>query len=386
MVRQQYTGDGSTTVYSVSGGYSSNNLDVYVNGVKVRNGTDVVITNGSSFTFTVAPPNGALIDVVGSTTNPAYVNVDAQYTWSNTQTFSNTITFTQTIIGTANNASYLGTVAAASYLTNTGTYTISGVHTHTANLVLSGGLSANGGYGTTGQVLTSNGTTGSPYWSTVSGVNVAAQYAWTNVHTYSSNLQILSGGKLIVNSGAQIIDSTGSQGSAGYVLTSNGSSNVYWATAAPGTNVSAQYAWTNTQSFSNTITFNGSIVSTNTISANGSTGTAGFVLTSAGASSNVYWAQVTGAPTMVVVSGTTQTATINNRYVLTNAAATTVTLPASPTAGDTLYIVVANGLATNVVARNGNKIMSLSEDLTLDVNYYSLGLMYVNSTLGWVII
>jgi len=42
-----------------------------VNGVKVRNGTDVTVTNGSTFTFTVAPPNGALIDVVGSATTSA---------------------------------------------------------------------------------------------------------------------------------------------------------------------------------------------------------------------------------------------------------------------------------------------------------------------------
>ena len=116
-----------------------------------------------------------------------------------------------------------------------------------------------------------------------------------------------------------------------------------------------------------------------------SVGLAGQVLTSNGSTGSAYWSYGP-PPAMVVVSGTSQTATINNRYVLTNAATTTVTLPASPNAGDTLYIVVANGLANNVVARNGNKIMSTSEDLTLDVNYYSLGLMYVNSTLGWVII
>jgi hypothetical protein len=35
------------------------------------------------------------------------VNVDSQYTWTNTQTFSNTITFDSTINGTANNANHL---------------------------------------------------------------------------------------------------------------------------------------------------------------------------------------------------------------------------------------------------------------------------------------
>jgi hypothetical protein len=42
-------------------------------------------------------------------------NVDAQYAWTNTQTFSNTITFSSTINGTANNALYLGGTIASSY-------------------------------------------------------------------------------------------------------------------------------------------------------------------------------------------------------------------------------------------------------------------------------
>ena len=100
----------------------------------------------------------------------------------------------------ANNASYLNS-QPSSYYTNatnitTGTlpyaqlganvvntssaFTITGVHTYNANLVMSttAGISANGGYGTSGQVLTSNGTT--VYWSTVSvpagGSNTYVQF------------------------------------------------------------------------------------------------------------------------------------------------------------------------------------------------------------------
>lgn len=90
-------------------------------------------------------------------------------------------------------------------------------------------------------------------------------------------------------------------------------------------------------------------------------------------------------PAMNVVTGTSQTATAGNQYVLTNAAATTVTLPASPTAGDTIYVTVANSLTTNVVARNGNKIMSLSEDLTLNAPYAAVQLRYADATRGWVL-
>lgn len=90
--------------------------------------------------------------------------------------------------------------------------------------------------------------------------------------------------------------------------------------------------------------------------------------------------------TTSIVTGTSQTAQKDYRYILTNAAATTVTLPAGPTLGDTVYIVVSNNLSNNIVARNGSNIMGLAENLTLDVNYYSLGLTYTNATLGWVIV
>jgi hypothetical protein len=92
-----------------------------------------------------------------------------------------------------------------------------------------------------------------------------------------------------------------------------------------------------------------------------------------------------GLPTMNIVSGTTQAATAGNQYVLTNAAATTVTLPASPAAGDTVYITVANSLTTNVVARNGSNIMKLAEDLTLNAAYAAVQLRYADATRGWVL-
>jgi len=84
--------------------------------------------------------------------------------------------------------------------------------------------------------------------------------------------------------------------------------------------------------------------------------------------------------TVAVVSGTTQTAVAGSHYILTNVAATTVTLPASPASADTVWITVANSLATNVIARNGNTIMGLSEDMTINALYPTVALRYVNST------
>lgn len=90
----------------------------------------------------------------------------------------------------ANNANNLGGVAAASYVNTAGAYTITGIHTHNANVVLASGVgvSANGGFGSNGQALTSNGS--AVYWSTIVGTNTAAQYTWSNVHTFSANVAL----------------------------------------------------------------------------------------------------------------------------------------------------------------------------------------------------
>jgi len=110
-------------------------------------------------------------------------------------------------------------------------------------------------------------------------------------------------------------------------------------------------------------------------------GTVGNVLTSDG---NTWTSAVpSGIPPMVVVTGTTQTAVKLNHYVLTNAAATTLTLPATPTAGDVVWITVANARRDNVIARNGSNILSLAENMTLDVAYAAVELRFVNSTIGW---
>ena len=118
-----------------------------------------------------------------------------------------------------------------------------------------------------------------------------------------------------------------------------------------------------------------------------SPGTAGNILTSNGTT----WTSATpvlasGTPTLVIVSATTQTAVAGNHYVLTNVAATTITMPATVTAGDLIFITSGNGLATNVVAYSGaHKIMGLLENLTINTTaYITLQLRYINATIGWV--
>jgi hypothetical protein len=93
-----------------------------------------------------------------------------------------------------------------------------------------------------------------------------------------------------------------------------------------------------------------------------------------------------GLPAVVVTSSTSISAAANNHYVLTSATTATVTLPASPTLSDTIYVTVGNGLTTNVIAGNGKNIQGLAEDMTLNSTYASAQLRFTNdATEGWVL-
>ena len=116
-------------------------------------------------------------------------------------------------------------------------------------------------------------------------------------------------------------------------------------------------------------------------SVDGNTG----AVTSAVTSVNGQTGTVTVASTMGVnVINSNTTATANNLYVLT--ANLTLTLPASPSAGDSIKISNRSGVATCVLARNGSNIMGSGSDLTLNTASASFELIYSDATNGWVII
>lgn len=91
----------------------------------------------------------------------------------------------------------------------------------------------------------------------------------------------------------------------------------------------------------------------------------------------------TPATTVSVDGSVSIAATAGQHIVCTNIAAVTVTLPAAPAVGHTVWVTPGNGLFSNVIARNGQNIMSLAEDLTIDNANATVALRYINSTLGW---
>ncbi len=140
---------------------------------------------------------------------------------------------------TSNSANYIGSIPSnnvvtgtqlssnlANYVTGSAlTSTLSGYASLTSNNIFTGNVtvnstlfttkvSANNSLGATGQVLTSNGN--GTYWSSVSGVDTNAQYTFTNTITFSSSISVNK------------ISANGIYGSNGQVLVANSADGMYW--------------------------------------------------------------------------------------------------------------------------------------------------------------
>jgi hypothetical protein len=125
------------------------------------------------------------------------------------------------------------------------------------------------------------------YWESVGSVAGVN----TDFRYIFSNTITFNGNVVISNT----INANGGVGTAGQLLTSAGSgAKVFWSTPTFVVNTSASYTFTNTINFSNTVTTNGRLIIDNIVTANGSNGTSGQVLKSS--SVGVYWDNSTGVP------------------------------------------------------------------------------------------
>jgi len=73
-------------------------------------------------------------------------------------------------------------------------------------------------------------------------------------------------------------------------------------------------------------------------------------------------------------------------FVIATASGITITLPASPSAGDTVTVKDGTGDAaanTFTVGRNGSNIAASATDLIFDKNYAEITMTYIDGTIGW---
>ena len=91
------------------------------------------------------------------------------------------------------------------------------------------------------------------------------------------------------------------------------------------------------------------------------------------------------ANALPILKGVGYTAAVGE-FVTATAGSITITLPASPSAGDTVTIKDGTGAAattTFTVGRNGSNIASSATDLIFDKNFAEITMSYINGTIGW---
>lgn len=134
-----------------------------------------------------------------------------------------------------------------------------------------------------------------------------------------------------------------------------------------------------------------SLTSNNVLLGNGTSalqvvapGASGNVLTSNGTTWTSAAPSSSGGFSSVSVIGVNTSAANKVLYVFT--ASLTLTLPSTPTVGDYVGVSNSSGTTTCVIGRNGSNIMSLAEDMTVDVVDAGFTLYYADATRGWVIL
>ena len=80
------------------------------------------------------------------------------------------------------------------------------------------------------------------------------------------------------------------------------------------------------------------------------------------------------------------TAEENKVYVFEQSTPYTLTLPLSPSDGDSIYISNRSTISTNSVNGNGEKIMGDTQNLNLDIPTAAFRLMYTTGNQGWVVL
>ena len=362
---------GANTTYTVSTAQAGANETITLTGsdsstdlITITAGNDISLTDdGAGNGFTIASTVVGDTYTIGTSTNGSSVDVNldaAAGADSNiTLTPVGGITITQAAdVITIDSTAVNGTV------TSVGTTT-----TDIAALTLSGTVTTAGDLN-----LAKTGGTAGQYIDGASG-------AWTTLpagDTYSLQAGAKSGTSVPLNLDA----ATGSDSAVsltegtGITLTQTSATEITIDAANNGTVTEVSSADTNLITVAD---------GTTTPAISAVTGAVSPTSTSLATGAQIQTAinAATGGIGVSVISSDTS-AVSANLYVFT--ANLTLTLPSSPTVGNFIKVSNRSGVATCVVARNGENIMGSATDLTVNNLNAGFEMIYTGATQGWVLI
>jgi hypothetical protein len=206
-----------------------------------------------------------------------------------------------------------------------------------------------------------------------------------NATTGSQIITIKQGSGATVNvaNGSKVMVVTDGAGAGAAVLNANPTEVGGTVTSVGGTGTVNGITLTGTVTSSGNLTLGGTLANVDLTSqvtgtlpvANGGTN----ATTAAGARASL------SANALPILKGTSYTAAVGE-FIVASAGGITITLPASPSAGDTVTVKDGTGAAattTFTVARNGSNIASSATDLVFDKNFAEITMSYINGTIGW---
>jgi hypothetical protein len=192
-----------------------------------------------------------------------------------------------------------------------------------------------------------------------------------------------SGATVNVANGSKVMVVTDGAGAGAAVLNANPTEVGGTVTSVGGTGTVNGISLSGTVTSSGNLTLGGTLANvdlttqvTGTLPvANGGTN----ATTAAGARASL------SANALPILKGTSYTAVVGE-FIVASAGGITITLPATPSAGDTVTIKDGTGAAattTFTVARNGSNIASSATDLVFDKNFAEITMSYIDGAIGW---
>lgn len=174
-------------------------------------------------------------------------------------------------------------------------------------------------------------------------------------------------------------------GTASQVLVQNGSINLY----SDGTNWLVMGTTNGPDNRSSgTFTNNVGISGTLTVSGSSVTASSSFTPTNTYDLMTKTFVELKYGKPWVVQSSSTTASAGDRLFADTGSAPITITLPASPTLGDSIrFIDFARTFSVRnlTIANNGNRIMGQLDSMTVSTNGAAFGLVWSGSTNGWLI-